>query len=110
MPISSLGYNRGSSWVYSFWGGSIDGRDSLTTLTYKVGEDYTHLAIPTVNTLANLTMDSTVKVAVVGSGLAGLTTNYLLSQPTTGEKGKTIETHLFEKVSCRPAIRILSRV
>jgi protoporphyrinogen oxidase len=47
-------------------------------------------------------MTTTVKVAVVGSGLAGLTASYLLQKPTreiTGKDEKNIEVHLFEKVN-----------
>ena len=48
-----------------------------------------------------MTTRKTVKVAVIGSGLAGLTASYLLDQPTqeiTGQDDKNIEVHLFEKV------------
>lgn len=44
--------------------------------------------------------ERTVKVAIVGSGLAGLTAGYLLTEPVESEKGKErghIEVHLFEK-------------
>ncbi|KAG2023210.1 hypothetical protein CC2G_000888 [Coprinopsis cinerea AmutBmut pab1-1] len=41
---------------------------------------------------------TTIKVAVVGSGLAGLTASYLLGQPVQGQ-AKKIEVHLFEKAS-----------
>lgn len=44
----------------------------------------------------------TVKVAIIGSGLAGLTAGYLLTQPIESEAGKEdvqIEVHLFEKAS-----------
>ncbi|KAH8834886.1 hypothetical protein DL96DRAFT_1701903 [Flagelloscypha sp. PMI_526] len=38
-----------------------------------------------------------VKVAVIGSGLAGLTAAYILAQPRESEEDILIETHLFEK-------------
>lgn len=44
-------------------------------------------------------MPRKVKVAVVGSGLAGLTASYLLTKPTQ-ESDVEFELHLFEKV-CR---------
>lgn len=41
-------------------------------------------------------MTTAVKVAVIGSGLAGLTTAYLLEKNTANNSNR-IETHLFEK-------------
>lgn len=43
-------------------------------------------------------MSNTVKVAVIGSGLAGLTAAYLLTKGQT-EGDKKFEVHLFEKNS-----------
>jgi flavin-dependent dehydrogenase len=49
-------------------------------------------------------MPRTVKVAVVGSGLAGLTAAHLLStqktEPDTDGEDLKFEVHLFEKVCC----------
>lgn len=42
-------------------------------------------------------MTRTVKVAVIGTGLAGLTAAHLLKQQCEGNKVK-FEVHLFEKV------------
>jgi flavin-dependent dehydrogenase len=44
-----------------------------------------------------------VKVAVIGSGLAGLTAAWLLSRQVKGVNGEQveIECHLFEKVSAK---------
>ncbi|KAG6918686.1 hypothetical protein DXG01_012504 [Tephrocybe rancida] len=42
-------------------------------------------------------MPRQVKVAVVGSGLAGLTAAHLLSKPAAGESDVEFEVHLFEK-------------
>lgn len=45
-------------------------------------------------------MPRTVKVAVVGSGLAGLTAAYLLAtKPEVTDSDVKFEVHLFEKVS-----------
>jgi hypothetical protein len=55
---------------------------------------------PAMSTHAGKTR--TVKVAIVGSGLAGLTAGYLLTQPIESSDGKEdvqIEVHLFEKAS-----------
>jgi len=41
-------------------------------------------------------MTRTVKVAVIGSGLAGLTAAHLVSQPCEGDV--EFEVHVFEKV------------
>jgi protoporphyrinogen oxidase len=43
-------------------------------------------------------MARTVKVAVVGSGLAGLTAAYLLTKPSEQNEVQ-FDVHLFEKVS-----------
>ncbi|GLB36577.1 putative microfibril-associated/Pre-mRNA processing [Lyophyllum shimeji] len=44
-------------------------------------------------------MPRQVKVAVIGTGLAGLTAAYLLSNPDTQESDVEFEVHLFEKAS-----------
>jgi flavin-dependent dehydrogenase len=44
-------------------------------------------------------MTRTVKLAVVGTGLAGLTTAYLLKRPLEGDSADVeFEVHVFEKV------------
>jgi 2-polyprenyl-6-methoxyphenol hydroxylase-like FAD-dependent oxidoreductase len=45
-------------------------------------------------------MPRTVKVAVVGSGLAGLTAAHLLTKPSEDDR-INFEVHLFEKVHAR---------
>lgn len=45
-------------------------------------------------------MSRTVKVAVVGSGLAGLTAAHLLTKPSEDDDIK-FEVHIFEKVRAR---------
>jgi protoporphyrinogen oxidase len=42
-------------------------------------------------------MARTVKVAVVGSGLAGLTAAYLLTKPSESHAEVQFDVHLFEK-------------
>ena len=44
-------------------------------------------------------MARTVKVAVIGSGLAGLTAAYLLARASATESEVEFEVHVFEKVS-----------
>lgn len=48
-------------------------------------------------------MPGQVKVAIVGTGLAGLTAAYLLTQPMAKDKENEVkfEVHLFEKVCNR---------
>jgi len=47
-------------------------------------------------------MPRPVKVAVIGSGLAGLATAYLLTKPMLQEGDVEFEVHLFEKVGYQP--------
>ena len=45
-------------------------------------------------------MPREVKVAVIGSGLAGLTAAYLLTKPTPSQESDVVfDVHLFEKAS-----------
>jgi protoporphyrinogen oxidase len=43
-------------------------------------------------------MPRQVKVAVIGSGLAGLTAAHLLTKPTSEDCDVEVDVHLFEKV------------
>lgn len=43
-------------------------------------------------------MARTVKVAIIGSGLAGLTAAHLLARPVDNEGDVRFEVHIFEKV------------
>jgi 2-polyprenyl-6-methoxyphenol hydroxylase-like FAD-dependent oxidoreductase len=45
-----------------------------------------------------MTATRTVKVAIVGSGLAGLTSAYTLSKQSENGRGVHFDVHLFEKV------------
>ncbi len=53
--------------------------------------------------------ERTIKVAIIGSGLAGLTAAYRLTTANLADKDVELEVHLFEKVwvfvSCHPANR-----
>lgn len=46
-------------------------------------------------------MPREVRVAVIGSGLAGLTAAYLLTTPSSKDEDVVFDVHLFEKVSLR---------
>jgi len=50
-------------------------------------------------------MSRTVKVAVVGSGLAGLTVAHLLTKPSEGNE-INFEVHIFEKVRTRAHFQV----
>ena len=50
-------------------------------------------------------MPRVVKVAVIGSGLAGLTAAYLLSEKQVVEEEVEFEVHLFEKVRFSESLR-----
>lgn len=50
-------------------------------------------------------MSRTVKVAVVGSGLAGLTAAHLLTKPSEDDEIK-FEVHIFEKVRALAHFRV----
>lgn len=52
-------------------------------------------------------MPRTVKVAVVGSGLAGLTAAYLLTKPSEDDEMK-FEVHIFEKVCARAHFEVFN--
>ena len=43
-------------------------------------------------------MARTVKVAIIGSGLAGLTASHLLARPVENEGDVRFEVHIIEKV------------